>query len=406
MRVAIVHHWFVTQGGGEQVAEAIGDLFPDADLFTLVADPSFVPRGLAGRRRTVSLLQSLPGAKRIHRHLLPLYPFAVEQLNLTAYDLVLSSDSGPVKGVLTHQDALHICYCHSPMRYLWDGYHEYAARMSGISRLAFSLSAHYVRNWDYQAAQRVTHFIANSEYVARRISRFYGRPSRVIHPPINTRQGFIANQPEDYYLAVGRLVGYKKTEILIEACNKLGRELRIVGEGPEMKRLRRVAGPTIKFLGKLNNTDLWQTYAHCRALLFAADEDFGMVALEAQACGRPVIAFGRGGSLETVRGLPDGPLGNEQDLKAATGLFFSHQSEEAVVRAILRFEAMEGDLSPKLIQKHARQFDTAIFKGRMRHYISELCRDHNIQSPGSPSLVLHPADDLAFTATDNLRYNH
>jgi len=404
MRVAIVHHWFVTQGGGERVAEVIGEMFPEADLFTLVAEPSFVPPGLAARRRTVSLLQSLPGGSRIHRHLLPLYPFAVEQLDLTGYDLVLSSDSGPMKGVITHQDAVHICYCHSPMRYLWDGYHEYAGRMSGLSRLAFALSAHYVRGWDYQAAQRVTHFIANSEYVARRISHFYGRSSTVINPPIDTDHGFIANDPGTYYLAVGRLVGYKRTDILIEACNRLGRELRIVGEGPEMKRLRSIAGPTIRFLGKLNNSDLWDAYAGCRALLFAADEDFGMVALEAQACGRPVIAFGKGGSLETVRGCPDDSLGDKQKLDTATGVFFFEQTEEAVARAMLRFEALESDLSPLVIQDHARQFDTGIFKERMWNYISEVCERRHRQSPKPSTTARKPADVLTLVAADSSHY--
>jgi glycosyltransferase involved in cell wall biosynthesis len=371
MRVAIVHHWFVTQGGGERVAEVIGSMFPDADLFTLVAEPSLVPAGLAGRRTTTSFLQKLPGGKNRHRHLLPLYPFAVEQLDLTAYDLVLTSDSGPMKGVITHQNAIHICYCHSPMRYLWDGYHSYASQMSGLGRLAFSLSAHYVRSWDYQAAQRVTHFIANSEYVARRIAHYYRRTSTVIHPPIDTDKAFIADGREDYYLAVGRLVGYKRTEILIEACNRLGRHLRIVGDGPEMKRLRSIAGPTIQFLGKISSPDLWDAYAHCRALLFAADEDFGMVSLEAQACGRPVIAYGKGGSLETVRGYPDKVARHSTKESAATGIFFYEQTAEAVAVAILRLEAVENDLDVQVIQDHARQFDTGIFIEKMRRFISK-----------------------------------
>jgi glycosyltransferase involved in cell wall biosynthesis len=307
----------------------------------------------------------------MHRHLLPLYPFAVEQLDLTAYDLVLTSDSGPMKGVITRQDAIHICYCHSPMRYLWDSYHAYAAQMSPFGRLAFSLAAHYVRSWDYQAAQRVTHFIANSEYVGRRISHYYRRASTVIHPPIDTANGFIGEGPEDYYLAVGRLVSYKRTEILIEACNKLGRQLRIVGDGPEMKKLRSIAGPTIRFLGKMGASDLWHTYAHCRALLFAADEDFGMVSLEAQACGRPVIAFGKGGSLETVRGYPERGMRHPVKECEATGIFFYEQSADAVAAAILRLEAVESQFSPQVIQRHARQFDTSVFIDKIRRYVSD-----------------------------------
>jgi glycosyltransferase involved in cell wall biosynthesis len=386
MRIAIVHHWFVTQGGGERVAEVIGNIFPDADLFTLVANPSLVPQGLAGRRITSSLLQRIPGGKSMHRHLLPLYPFAVEQLDLTAYDLVISSDSGPMKGVITRQDAIHICYCHSPMRYLWDSYHAYAAQMSPLGRLAFSLAAHYVRSWDYQAAQRVTYFIANSEYVARRISHYYRRASTVIHPPIDTEKAFIADDPEDYYLAVGRLVSYKRTEILIEACNRLGRQLRIVGDGPEMKKLRAIAGPTISFLGKMDASDLWRTYAHCRALLFAADEDFGMVSLEAQACGRPVVAYGKGGSLETVRGYPERGIRHSVKECDATGIFFREQTPDAVVTAILRLEAVESEFSPQAIQRHARQFDTSIFVERIRRYVSDA-----LTTPNESDWSEHPS---------------
>jgi len=388
MRVAIVHHWFVTQGGGERVAEVIGSIFPEADLFTLVADPALVPAGLAGRRTTASFLQKVPGARRIHRHLLPLYPLAVEQLDLTAYDLVLTSDSGPMKGVITHQNAIHICYCHSPMRYLWDGYHTYAAQMSGLSRLAFSISAHYVRSWDYQAAQRVTHFVANSEYVSRRIAHYYRRTSTVIQPPIDMDKAFIADNPEDYYLAVGRLVPYKRTDILIEACNRLGRQLRIVGDGPEIKRLRSIAGPTIHFMGKLDSSDLWNSYAHCRALLFAADEDFGMVSLEAQACGRPVVAYGKGGSLETVRGYPNKTVWHPAKGGAATGIFYHEQTADAVAGAILRLEAVEGDLSPHVIQEHARQFDTPIFIERMRCFISEALAMASEAKHPQPSIAL------------------
>jgi glycosyltransferase involved in cell wall biosynthesis len=357
MRIAIVHHWFVTQGGGERVAEVIGSIYPEADLFTLVTDASQVPQGLAGRRTTASLLQSVPGAKRIHRYLLPLYPFAVEQLDLSAYDLVLTSDSGPMKGVLTNPNAIHICYCHSPMRYLWDSYHAYAAQLSPVNRFMFSIAAHYVRNWDYQAAQRVTHFIANSEYVARRISHYYGRASTVIHPPIDTERGFIASDLEDYYLAVGRLVSYKHTEILIEACNKLGRHLRIVGDGPEMKRLRSVAGPTI---------------------------NFGMVSLEAQACGRPVVAYGKGGSLETVRGYPDRAGRHPVRESDATGMFFYSQTADAVAAAILRLEAVESGLSARAIQEHARRFDTCIFIEKMRQFVSEVLAT-SYQSSREPS---------------------
>jgi glycosyltransferase involved in cell wall biosynthesis len=368
VRVAIVHHWFVTQGGGERVAELFAEMFPDADIFTLVVDPEHLPKGISLQRVTTSFLQRIPKAKHLHRNFFPLYPLAVEQLDLSSYDLVLTSDSGPMKGVITNQNAIHVCYCHSPMRYIWDGYHSYIRDMSPMVRIPFALSAHYLRNWDYLAAQRVTHFIANSDYVAGRIQHFYGRESKVIHPPIDTQLGSISDKIDDYYLAVGRLVPYKKTQILIEACNKLQRRLLVVGVGPEETRLRSMAGSTIRFMNSLLSSDLWDMYAHCRALLFAADEDFGMVPLESQACGRPVIAYGKGGSLETVR-----PVNQEYSYTGnqATGLFFYEQTADAVADAILTFESIETTFSPKVIQEHARKFDTAIFIDQVHTFLSD-----------------------------------
>ena len=305
MRVAIVHHWFVTRGGGERVAECIASLFPEAEIFTLVADAPGIPDSLRERRMHTSFLQRVPLARSYHRHMMPLYPAATEASDLRGFDLVISSDSGPVKGVRTDPDAVHICYCHSPMRYLYDGYESYRAQMGVLTRSIFSATASRVRAWDEKAAQQVTYFIANSEYVAGRIERFYGRKSTVIHPPIDLQRARVVEVPGKHYLCAGRLVGYKRTELMIEACIRLGRTLRIVGTGPEelrLKKLASAAGARVTFLGEMTTEALWQEYAECRALLFAADEDFGMVPLEAQACGRPVIAYGAGGSLETVRG--------------------------------------------------------------------------------------------------------
>lgn len=369
MRVAIVHQWLVLQGGAERVSEVLLGMFPEADFFTLVMDESHLPEWIAGRSITTSFLNKFPGARRFYRHLLPLYPLAVEQLDLTSYDLVISADSGPVKGVITRPGAIHICYCHTPMRFLWDSYHSYLAAMPVFARLPFILSAHYVRNWEYVAAQRVTHFIANSHYVARRIKQYYGRSSTVVHPPVDTKRGFIDSTPGDYYLAAGRMVQYKRIDILIRACNQLGRRLLITGTGPEFKRLRAIAGPTIEFLGQLSTDDLWKTYARTRALLLAADEDFGLVPLETNACGRPVIAFGKGGALETVRALDQYPPPMGKPERSATGVFFMEQSPEAVVNAILKFEAAEDAFVPQAIQEHARGFDTAIFVNKIRDFL-------------------------------------
>ena len=290
-------------------------------------------------------------------------------LDLSGYDLVITSDSGPMKGVLTDLRSTHICYCHSPMRYLWDGHSAYLRSMSPLTQTIFGLSAHYVRNWDYSAAQRVDHFIANSSYVAGRIRKYYRRDSTIIHPPINTSQSFLSDKHDDYYLAVGRLVPYKRTDVLIEACRKLGRRLLIVGDGPQMKRLKRRSSKNIEFLGEVDEAQLRDLYARCRALLFAADEDFGMVPLEAQSYGRPVIAFGKGGSLETVVGTYPPLRERKTDGTLNTGIFFREQTAASLAEAIVAFESSEEMFRPKHIQHHARKFDRSVFVDRMRAYI-------------------------------------
>jgi glycosyltransferase involved in cell wall biosynthesis len=373
MRVAIVHHWFISNAGGERVVSTIASIFPNADLFTLFLDRQKLSPALQKRKIITSFLDKTPAARRVHRHLLPLYPLAVEMLDLSGYDLVITSDSGPMKGVLTDPDSTHICYCHSPMRYLWDGHSAYLRRMPPLTQTIFGLTSHYVRNWDYAAAQRVDHFIANSRYVAGRIRKYYRRDSTVIHPPINTSQSFLAGKHDDYYLAVGRLVPYKRTDILIDACGKLGRKLVIVGDGPERKRLKKNSSKNVEFLGEIDEPQLRSAYAQCRALLFAADEDFGMVPLEAQSYGRPVIAYGKGGSLETVIGIhaPNG------DHKAgtgttATGIFFQEQTADSLAKAILSFESCEEIFLPEHIRSHARKFDTSVFVDRLRSYINRV----------------------------------
>jgi glycosyltransferase involved in cell wall biosynthesis len=245
--------------------------------------------------------------------------------------------------------------------------------MSPLIQPIFGLASHYVRNWDYGAAQRVDHFVANSRYVAGRIRKYYRRESTVIHPPINTSRSFLATKHEGYYLAVGRLVPYKRTDILIDACGKLGRKLVIVGDGPEMKPLKKRAGNQVEFLGEIDEWQLRDVYAQCRALIFAADEDFGMVPLEAQSYGRPVIAFGKGGSLETVRGINTRIHEQETGEDAViTGLFFPEQTPDSLAKAILSFESCEERFLPQDIQAHARKFDTSVFLDRMRKYIDSV----------------------------------
>jgi glycosyltransferase involved in cell wall biosynthesis len=364
MRVAIVHHWFVTRGGGERVAECIASLFPEAEIFTLMADGPGIPDELLARRIHTSFLQKIPLAKSYHRHMMPLYPAATKRLDLRGFDLVISSDSGPIKGVRVDDEAVHICYCHSPMRYLYDGYQTYRSQMGAVTRAVFSITAGKVRRWDVKAAERVTYFLANSHYVAGRIRRFYGRESTVIYPPIDLHRAQRRNVTGEHYLCAGRLVGYKRTELMIMACARLGRRLRIVGAGPEEARLKNMTeAAQVAFLGEMKTDDLWKEYGECRALLFAADEDFGMVPLEVQACGRPVIAYGAGGSLETVRRGSDSP----------TGVYFEEQTVESVMEGILQFEAADaaGSFDSTEIQRWAAIFATPVFLRRIREFVLE-----------------------------------
>lgn len=357
LRVALVHYWLKGYGGGERVLEAIASVFPEADFYALLASDGGMPPSLRDRLVTTSFVERIPGAKRWHRHFLPIYPYALEQFDLGRYDLVISSESGPAKGVITSPQTCHICYCHTPMRYLWDMYHEYRKTMNPLTRAIFSMTAHYVRQWDLSAASRVDYFAANSRYVAGRIRKYYRRESAVIYPPVDVSAGHLSPKTEDYYLVVSRLVPYKRVDLAIEACNRLERKLRVVGSGTEYKRLRKLAGPGVEFLGKLDEQSLAENYGRCRALLFPAEEDFGIVPVEAQSYGRPVIAYGRGGALETVIGLTPG-----RNPEAASGIFFYEQSAEALADAIVAFESAESGFRPDRICAHTQRFSVDRFK--------------------------------------------
>jgi glycosyltransferase involved in cell wall biosynthesis len=368
-RIAIVHYWFVAHRGGERVVESIAEMFPQADLFALVADPAALPNSLRGRTIKTSFLQKIPGSKRIHRRLLPLYPLALEQFDLSGYDLVLSSESGPAKGVLTSARTCHVCYCHSPMRYLWDFYHQYknGAGVGRWSRPFFTVASHYLRIWDAASADRVDYFAANSRNVASRIRKHYRRDATVIYPPVNIGAGYLSERIEDFYLVVGQLVVYKRMDLAIAACNRLGRRLHIVGEGEQYARLRKLAGPTIHFYGPLTDEELRKQYATCRALLFPGEEDFGMVPVEAQSFGRPVIAYGYGGVTETVRGFRDK---TDDDPGSSTGVFFQEQSIDALVEAIRTFESIEHTFCPFFIQKQTSRFSPEKFRQRFAQFLS------------------------------------
>ncbi len=371
LRVAIVHYWFIGRAGGERIVEALAEIFPQADLFSLVADRSTLAPILQSRKLQTSFLQRVPGAKKFHRHFLFLQPLALEQFDLSDYDLVISSESGPAKGVITSSKTCHICYCHSPMRYIWDMYPEYRRSMGVLVGTLFSLTAHYIRLWDQASASRVDYFVANSHYSASRIRKYYGRESTVIHPPVEVSAGKISAQQSEYYVAVGRLVEYKRFDLAVAACVELGRPLKIIGVGPQEKALRRMAGPTVEFLGRISDGELREILAGCRALLFPGEEDFGIVPVEAQSFGKPVIAYASGGVLETVRGI----FPNEAELENPTGVFFRDKSLSGLTKAILQFESMEQEFRPETIRQHSLQFDSAIFKRHISEFIASAVRD-------------------------------
>jgi glycosyltransferase involved in cell wall biosynthesis len=368
MRVAIVHYWALSFTGAEREIAALLEVFPQADLFILIAHDKMIER-FAPHRVTTSFLQGLPGSLRYHRHFLPLYPFALEQFDLRGYDLVISIESGPAKGVITSPYTCHLNYCNSPMRYIWDMYHDYTngKEMRGLSRLVFKVMAHYIRMWDVLSASRVDYFIANSNHVAGRVRKFYRRESAVIYPPVDVLSGYVSDKIEDYYLVVGRLVDYKRVDLAIEACNRLERPLCIVGGGPQYRRLKELAGPTVKFLGELSESDKHELFAHCRALLFPGEEDFGIVPVEAHSFGRPVIAYGRGGALETI----SGPFAGEDPIDGScNGIFFGEQNAQSVMNAMLEFEASDQVFSAASIARTAERFSTERFKQEIADFVN------------------------------------
>src|SRR5450432_280596 len=317
MRAAIVHYWLLNLRGGEKVVEALCRLLPDADIFTLFYDPEKVSPVVRSHRVQASFLQPL---RRHYRSLLPLMPYALERFDLRGYDLVVSSESGPAKGVLTSSRTRHICYCHTPMRYLWDLYPDYQRDIvRGKSRqLAMGVAANYLRLWDYASAARVDEFVANSANVQQRIWKAYRRESRVVYPPVPV-EDFYQRRSEDYYLIVSELAPYKRLDYAVSLLFQTGRRLKIVGEGQQAKYLRSLGGANTEFCGRVPYDQLRRLYAGCRALIMPGEEDFGMTAVEAQASGKPVIALGRGGALESVPTTE--PRG---------GVFFSDTTDESL----------------------------------------------------------------------------
>lgn len=366
MKIALIHDWLTGFRGGEQVLLALCRLYPEATLFTLVHRRGSQPEEIEQMEIRTSFAQKLPLARRYYRQYLPLLPAAAERFDLRGFDLVISSSHCVAKGVLPPAGTPHICYCHTPMRYVWDMYQDYfgPSRLGFISRLFIPHITSYLRLWDRLSSDRVDHFVANSDNVALRISRRYRRDATVIHPPVDVETfapspGSTAADREEgdgYYLLVSALSPYKHVELAIEAFNRSGDELRIVGFGPEQRRLRRLAGPGIRFLGTLPQDQLVEQYRRCRAFIYPAEEDFGLALVEAQACGRPVVAYGRGGALESV-------------VDGTTGVLFPDQTAEALSAAVDRLKGLQ--LNTGEIRDNALRFSHRSFERKMARFVDD-----------------------------------
>lgn len=357
MRVAIVHDYLTHMGGGERVLAALAQAFPDAPIFTLVHDAHAITLPIDPRRIRTSFLQKFPGARRSHRYLpLALMPLAIEQFDLSSFDVVLSNAHSFGKGVLVPPGTLHISYCMTPTRYAWDGSHKYVRDFSSSTLFQkFAPAAiSYMRIWDWAASQRVHSYITLSKYVAMRIQKYYGRRSSVVYPPVDVDRFSPSASKGSYYLVVSRLVPYKRVDLAICAANQLGIPLKIAGTGPEMQQLQALAGPTVEFLGFVPDEDLPMLYKNAKALLFPQEEDFGITPLEAAASGIPTIAYGAGGALETIN-------------NGITGLFFNDQDTAGLISAIEIFETMQWDKAR--IRSHAEQYSQERFIREMREHV-------------------------------------
>lgn len=376
MRLALVHDHLNQIGGAERVLLTLTDVYPQAPIHTLHYDPRAIADFFHDRRIETSFLDRLPGSRRYFKWYLPLMPTAFESFDLSAYDVVLSSSSALSKGVICHPHQLHISYCHTPTRYLWSDTHEYLEKLPQRRRvrLVLPMLLSRLRMWDYQAAQRVDHFIANSRWVAGRIKKYYGRDSHVIYPPVHTGYFRVGDGRSGSYIIVSRLRPYKKVDLAIEACNRLKLPLTIVGKGEDEARLRAMAGPTIMFRGYASEAEKRELLADAIAFIHPQEEDFGITAVEAMASGRPVIAFRRGGACETV-------------VEGMTGVFFDEQSWEGVADAILRFRQRVTAFDPQAIRHHAEQFDAEVFRERIRTYIHQAWDTFHEHSTSTPTLI-------------------
>ena len=366
MKTAVVHEWLVTYAGSERVVEQVLSLYPEADLFSLV---EFLPDDLKyfiqHKSVQTSFIQKLPFANPKFRQYLPLMPLAIEQFDLSAYDLVLSSNHAVAKGIITHPDQLHICYVHTPIRYAWDLQQEYlkgAQLNRGIRSFFVQLVLHYLRLWDFASASRVDHFVANSHFVARRIWKTYRRPAQVIYPPVAVDRFQPKTQREEFYFILSRFVPYKRVDLVVEAFTRLGLPLVVIGDGANWKQVKALAGANVQLLGHQPDAIVVDYMQRCKAFVFAAAEDFGIAPVEAQAAGAPVIAYAKGGVTETV--IPD-----------KTGVFFLEQTVESLIEAVLRFESEAHTFDAEVIRQNAERFSSENFRRQFSEFVDQKTSD-------------------------------
>jgi glycosyltransferase involved in cell wall biosynthesis len=358
-KVAMVHYWLTNRRGGEVVLDAIAEQFGTPDIFTNVLDRAALFGTLEHCKIRETFVGRLPFARKLHQLYFPLMPLALEHLDINNYDLIVSSEAGPAKWVIPSPDSCHICYCHSPIRYIWDQRRIYTEHLISPAKVALELYSSRLRIADLASSARVDQFVANSNFVARRIWKYYRRDAQVIHPPVSV-DDFRVTEPEDFYLVAGEIRRYKRVDVAIEACNRLGRRLVVIGAGDDAPYLRKLAGPTIEFRGRVSTEAFRQALSSCRALLFPGVEDFGIVPLEAMASGRPVIAYGKGGALETV-------------VHGETGILYDDSSVEGLIAAMTAFEAEEQSFKPATARAQALEFDRPVFQSKFAEMVRSVC---------------------------------
>ena len=363
MKKALIHDWFSTYAGAEKCVESFTNIWDDFEIYSLIDFLKGADRDkiLKGKRAHTSFIQKLPFAKDKYRNYLPLFPFAIEQFDLSGYDVVLSSSHAVAKGALTHSNQLHIAYVHTPIRYAWDLYHQYL-RESGLDRGLKGMLAKYflhkIRLWDASTANRVDHYVANSRYIARRIKKTYGKPSDVIYPPVDVDKFTLREVKEEFYLTASRMVPYKKIDLIVEAFSQTDKKLLVIGDGPDMAKIKSKAGKNVELLGFASDETMADLMGRAKAFVFAAEEDFGITPVEAQACGTPVICFGRGGARETV-------------LDGESGLYFMEQNTKELLAAVAKFEQNYDKFEPVKIRENSLKFSRARFEAEIKSYVEK-----------------------------------